>query len=176
MRAFIAIEIPVNVKDVLTKLQNKRVSSFSKVNWVHRKNLHLTLKFIPDLLESDIEKIKELLSQIKFKPFSVSLGDIGFFPNPDYIRIVWIGLTPENPILELQQDIEMKLSAMLIKDDEFAVHLTLGRVKYIKDMKQFKELISNIDYEKIGFEIKGFKFYRSDLTKDGPKYTELGSF
>ena len=176
MRAFIAIEIPKEVKDILYSLQNKQVSGFSKINWVHKKNLHLTLKFLADLPEDKLEKIKSLLKEIRFKRFDVSLGDLGFFPSEDYIKIVWVSLEPEVKIMELQQEIDSKLSEFFKLEDRFAVHLTLGRVKFIKDAPLFRNIMLNQEIKKLKFEVSGFSLIRSELTKNGPKYELLEKF
>ena len=77
----------------------------SKIRLVNKGQIHLTLKFLGEVQPDKAEKVKEELKKIKFKPFSVYLDSTGVFPSESYIRVVWIGLKPENDILELQSNI-----------------------------------------------------------------------
>jgi len=176
MRAFIGFDLPENVRNILLSLQNKQVSKVAKVKWVAKKNFHLCLKFLPNLLEKDLEKVKDLLSQIKVKPFEVKLGDVGFFPNEININVVWIGLEPEIKIMELQQDVDDNLRELFKPEERFAVHVTLGRVKYAKDVELFRNLILSKDYDHVKFKVDSFKLYKTDLNKEGPRYTVVEKF
>ena len=74
-----------------------------------------------------IETIKESLNNVKFKSFSVHLNDVDVFPNENYIRVIWIGLEPEENILELQKNIDESLKSLFRKEKDFKPHLTLAR-------------------------------------------------
>ena len=112
MRTFIAIPLPEEVREELKRIQQeilisqKRDLSSQKQNLKvsTTKDFHLTLKFLGDVDEKEIEKIKEALSVIKFNEFELSLDKIGFFPSEDYIRVVWIGLKPYDQTKELQKN------------------------------------------------------------------------
>ena len=123
MRLFIAIEIPKDVKDYLGNIQkNLMEDSINKIRLVNLDNLHLTLKFLGEVQPDSLETIKKELKKIKFNKFSVQLDNIGVFPDEDYIRVVWIGLKPENFILDLQKDIDKVLSKLFKKEKDFKSH------------------------------------------------------
>src|SRR3989344_6470860 len=105
MRLFIAIEIPEEIKDYLCGIQQEIANSKNKIRLVNKGSMHLTLKFLGEVQPPKLDDIKNNLKKITFKPFSVVLDNIGVFPNESYIRVVWIGLKPEEPILELQNNI-----------------------------------------------------------------------
>ena len=138
MRLFIAIEIPEEVKDYIGKIQEK-ISDKDKIRLVNKGQIHLTLKFLGEVQPDKTEKVKEELKKIKFKPFSVYLDSAGVFPSESYIRVVWIGLKPENDILELQSNIDERLKELFKKEKDFKAHVTLARVKLIEDKKRFIE-------------------------------------
>lgn len=172
MRTFIALEPPKEIKDYLFNLQNKLKTLPGKIKWTAKKHLHLTLFFIGEINENKLSQIKEILSKIKFKKFELNLDKIGVFPDEDYIKIIWVGLNPKDKLIKLQQEIDSELLNLIKKDKEFQAHLTLGRVKLIKNKKEFKEKL-NLEIEKKKFEVTEFKLIKSELTKDGPKYTDL---
>lgn len=76
MRTFIAIEIPEKIKREIEKIQNQLPEFDGKLT--KRENLHLTLKFLGEVDEEKIEKVKEKLKEIKYKGFEAKLDKIGF--------------------------------------------------------------------------------------------------
>ncbi|MBS3149096.1 RNA 2',3'-cyclic phosphodiesterase [Candidatus Woesearchaeota archaeon] len=176
MRIFISIELPGNVKDYLFDFCKKIKSNNIKVNWVHKKNLHLTLKFIGEVNDNEINEIIKRLSEIKLDKINVNLSNLGFFPKNDFVRVIWVGIEPKDKILELQRKIDSSLLDLFSKDQKFETHLTLGRIKSIKNKNEFFNVINNLKIEKTKFEIYGFKLMKSTLSKDGPTYEEIANF
>lgn len=174
MRLFIAIDIPEEIKKEIVKLQEKLPEFKGKLT--EEENLHLTLKFLGEVNENKLEEIESVLDKIKFKKFRVYLNELGFFPNENYIRIIWVDLKPTGEIIELQQKIDGELLNLFSKDQRFQTHLTLGRVKFFKNKKEFLEKIKDINLDKLEFEINSFKLIKSELSKDGPKYIILKEF
>jgi len=137
MRLFIAIEIPEDIKDYIAKIQESIDNTTNKIRFVNKNQIHLTLKFLGEVQPNNLENVKTSLKKIIFNPFSAHLDKIGVFPNENYIRVVWIGLNPEEPILELQNNIDKNLMELFKKEKDFKPHLTLARVKYIENKENF---------------------------------------
>lgn len=173
MRAFIAIDLPLNVKDVLYDIQREIGSDLAKIKWISKKNLHLTLKFFADISEIDAEKVSSVLKKIKFKSFKVKLDKLGFFPDARNIKIIWVGLKPVSDVMNLQGDIDESLSEHVPREDKFKAHLTLGRVKFVKKKKEFFERLDKLVIPLVEFPVNKIGFYESKLTKDGPIYYKL---
>ena len=173
MRAFIAINLPKEVKDYLFDLQ-KEFKDSGKINFVHKKNIHLTISFLGNIDGNKLKQIKEKLSKIKLKSFEVSLNSLGVFPNKDFIRILWVNLTPKDKIFELSKNIDQELIEFSNKQ-EFSDHITLGRVKFLKNKQEFLKKL-NLKIKPIKFKINSFELIKSDLSKDGPKYTVLETY
>ena len=169
MRCFIAIDLE---NDYFKELQ----SQIKDIKGTFPKSFHLTLKFLGEVEENKADKIKELLRKIRFEQFNIYSSNIGFFPNENYIRVVWIGLEPRDRIIELQKKIDNELLKLFPKEKKFEPHITLARIKYIKDKGKFKELVKNIKVEKIEFKVDNFKLMKSTLTKQGPIYEVIETF
>lgn len=172
MRAFIAIETPKEINNILKDIQKKFEGS-GKINFT-KEPYHLTLKFLGEITEEQSEKIKTLLKDIKLKPFELELTSLGAFPNERYIRVLWVGVKGEK-VNELQQQIDTKLTGMFGKDLRFHAHITLGRVKFVKNKAEMKELLKT-KVPNIKFEVKEFKLIKSILTSKGPEYEDVGVF
>lgn len=176
MRCFIAFDLSKEVKDYLYGLQKKLNTRDVKVKWVAKKNLHGTIKFLGDISDEEIDRVGRILEKISFEPFELSLDGLGFFPSKDYIRVIWIGLKPVIKLRELQHLIDAETLSVAAMEQSFSEHLTLGRVKFIKNKERFRKTFIEIEIEPLKFKVDGFVLYRSELTKEGPKYFVIREF
>ncbi|MFH1850370.1 MAG: RNA 2',3'-cyclic phosphodiesterase [archaeon] len=175
MRIFIAVKLPDTVVGMLDSV-NSRLPD-GGLRKVDRKQMHLTMKFLGEVPENQIESIISCLQAVSFEPFSVSLDGVGVFPDPRNVRVVWVGLSPAIKIIELEQKIGAALTKFSFrKDFKFHPHITLARVKLIEDRKAFSDLLETVKVEKQPFQISCFHLMKSTLAPNGPVYEELASF
>jgi len=167
MRTFIAVEIPEEHKEKI-KIIQKQFSNLGNINFT--KDYHCTLKFLGEISSQHLEQVKEKLRKVKMKKFEASLEGLGAFPNESHINVIWIGI--KGRLSELQQKIDSELADMFGKDERFKAHLTIGRVKSVKDKAAIKEKLK-IKTEEMKFELKDFKLIKSTLTPEGPVYETL---
>ena len=172
MRLFIALDLE-ELKDYFKELQEQIPSDIAKLKPV--KSFHLTLKFLGET--NKVDEIKEALSQVKFQPIKLTLDNLGVFPSESYIRVVWVGLKDDESLMKLQKDIELALEKFHFrKDFEFLPHLTLARVKFIKDKPTFIQKLNKIKVGPKEITIDKFKLIKSELTREGPIYEDIGVF
>ena len=175
MRVFIALDLE-ELKDYFKEIQEQIPKDLAKIKLV--SSFHLTLKFLGEI---DIEKekrIKEELNKIKFKPFKLKLTKkLGFFPDRNYIKVIWIGLENNKELIKLQKQVERLISKYHMRIDfKFTPHLTLARIKFINDREEFFYKINKIKRKEKTLNITSFKFIKSELTEKGSIYTDLGIF
>ncbi|MCH8003527.1 MAG: RNA 2',3'-cyclic phosphodiesterase [Nanoarchaeota archaeon] len=177
MRLFVAVEISDDIKNYLGKIQEEFIDNHSnKIGLVNVNNIHLTLKFLGEVQPNNVEIVKKDLKKITFNKFSVYLDKIGVFPSENCIRVVWVGLKPEDPILGLQKDIDDRLKKLFKKEKNFKAHITLARVKFIEDKKQFINELKKIKVENKNIKVDSFKLVKSSLTGQGPIYEDIDIF
>ncbi|MFH1181731.1 MAG: RNA 2',3'-cyclic phosphodiesterase [Candidatus Woesearchaeota archaeon] len=172
MRVFIAIDLPEEVKKYLIELQKQ----LPEAKMSKTKDFHLTLKFLGELTPERVERVKQILREVKFEKFSATTTGMGVFPNESYIRVVWVGLEPEKEILQLQQQIEELLGRDFGKEKIFKAHLTLARVKFVADKDSFLRQLKEIKTERKTFAVEGFRLKESILSPKGPTYRDLAVF
>ena len=172
MRLFIAVDFN-DLGDYFAELQ-KLLPKNAKLSLT--KTFHVTLKFLGEVQPDKAEEVIDKLKNIKFEGFSVFLDNIGIFPTENYIRVVWVGIKSEEKILELQKNIDESLKRLFKKEKDFKAHITLARVKYPEDKKDFVDQIKNIKVESKKIEIKDFKLIKSTLSPKGQVYEELTLF
>ncbi len=153
-----------------------------KIKLVERENLHISLKFLGDLNSGEIGKIINVLPKIvhNYDQFTIDLAKkIGFFPNLIRPRVVWIGIAKGNDIIvKIYKSIEneLKSESFYQKDNQFTSHITLARIKYLRNPKKFNEYVENIQISSLSQKIKTIDLMESKLTREGPIYNIIGSF
>jgi len=183
MRCFISIELPEEIKKELAKaekdLQKIAEETKAKLRIVKPENLHITIKFLGEISDDKINKIKDALKTIKFDSFKVKLNSFGIFPSQNYIRVVWVDILPKEKIIELEQ----KIISILVgqgfkKEHNFETHITLARIKVIssEEKENFVKAIKKIKIEPLEFEINNFVLEKSILTPEGPIYEDIATF
>ncbi|UZE93755.1 MAG: RNA 2',3'-cyclic phosphodiesterase [Candidatus Pacearchaeota archaeon] len=180
MRCFIAIDIPSEVREELARAEEviRGFDKRAKLKIVEPENLHITIKFLGDLTDDQVNKAKEVLREIKFEPFKVKLNSFGIFPSLNFIRVVWVDVLPKEQLIELEKKIDDVISEKLgfRRNRNFETHITLARAKYIGDKQKFVEGLKNITVSPIEFEIKNFSLKKSTLTREGPIYEDIIKF
>jgi 2'-5' RNA ligase len=168
MRLFIGIDLSEEIKDYLDSLKIK-----ADINWVPRDNYHITLKFLGDV--DDPEPIIDNLRNVKLDRFSTKLDKFGFFPNEDYIKVFWIGCFPDYDLIELHKKVEKALPGYK-KENGFVAHITLARVRYMKDKDFFKKKVGELQIENKEIVVNSFQLFESRLGRDGLTYQILENF
>ena len=180
-RTFIAVKIPATVK-LIELLKLLRVDMREdRIRWVNPEILHITLSFIGDTTEEQVNYISEQLEKIGSGYSSIELHfkELGVFPNLRKPRVFWIGMERNELLENLQGEIEAMLRNYGIKRDDkkFSPHLTIARIKRIDDIDKLKYRLKEyrgktIQKTKIGEVI----YYESKLTANGPIYNSIKKF
>ncbi|MEW6034102.1 MAG: RNA 2',3'-cyclic phosphodiesterase [Chloroflexota bacterium] len=183
VRAFVAIELPQEVKTLLTEIQSGlRRAGKTFVRWVSPEGVHLTLKFLGDTPADMIPKATGALEEAAsgLAPFRLETAGLGVFPNPRQTRVLWIGLKGETqPLLHLQEQIETAFAPLgfLREARAFTPHLTLARLRdnaTPPERQEFGEaaMCYNAAPPR-AFLVDGVSLMRSTLTPSGAIYTRL---
>lgn len=185
MRLFIAVNFP---DDLLNKIE--QIMSFFKkktppaaLKWVQTEHMHLTLKFIGEVEENKVGLIKEILikSVKRQLPFDIEVGELGMYPHKNNPRVIWLGITGGEPLIDMQKMLDQKLASLDIKREgrPFSPHLTIARVRRDADpsaVRLIGETLSQFTVEPLGaVTIDRVQLYQSDLKPSGPIYTTLFS-
>jgi 2'-5' RNA ligase len=177
-RTFIAIKIHPNEKMRMILDNFKQALSAEKVKWIDPEIMHITLVFLGDTDEKIISYISEKINRISldYSSFELVFRSAGVFKNFRDPRVIWIG-TETNPVL---QDIKIRIDNELSEygfekeTREFRPHLTLGRIKWIKNIPALEQAIQQYKDQEVQREpINEIIFYESILKPDGPVYLPI---
>jgi 2'-5' RNA ligase len=181
MRAFIAIEISEEIRNSLGRIQGRLRYAGADVKWVDEKNIHLTLKFLGEISEEKRKKVESAIDAVagRTKPFGISVKDTGAFPKMEYPRVIWAGLdNGADEARALAEDIDGELSGIGFQKETrpFAAHLTIGRVRSPKNLRQLAEKLAGCQKAEAGSQTVGsIALFQSTLTPSGSIYTKLHS-
>ncbi len=177
-RTFIAVKInPGNKMQEIIK-EFRKVLSYEKIKWVDLINLHITLSFLGDTGEDMVEVISEKVEEVTHltEPFDLIFRGMGVFKNIRYPKVLWIG-TEQNPTIGLIKkalDDELERIGFPKEERDFRSHLTIARIKWIKNRNIFEDLLKKYEDEYFQkFRIEHLIFYESILKPEGPEYIEL---
>jgi 2'-5' RNA ligase len=185
IRAFIAADLPAESKRALRDLQDRlKTGGRANVKWVDPGSIHLTLKFLGNIDAAMIERIVAVMAEAVrgVRPFPVELKGLGVFPGLSRVRVVWVGMGGEVEKLALvQQRIEAGLVPLgfVAEARPFAPHFTLGRVREQaspEERRRLGQVIQSTSFEGGGrFNVDAIHLMKSQLTREGPIYTGIGS-
>jgi RNA 2',3'-cyclic 3'-phosphodiesterase len=182
MRCFVALALPPPVRKLLVQVQEALRRADAHVKWVEEENLHLSLKFLGDLDEDSVDRLKGILSveALRWPRMALTYEGIGTFPERGVPRVVWAGCAGdlETPAA-LAGAIERSAEQVGVPRERhpFAAHLTIGRVKSDRNVKRLMSAIENQRRVPLGRDdVREFVLYKSTLTDQGPLYERIADF
>lgn len=181
MRAFIAVKLPEDILAEAIRFKREcEAVQRQDIRYVEDANLHITLKFLGDIDDKQKNFLVDELSCIEQPAGKLVVSGAGAFPNLNCPKVLWIGIHENaarnftalfNAVDEVCAD-----AGIAPEERAFEPHLTFARVKGSvgKPLRDFIALKSAIRMGE--FTPSGFTLFRSDLTPDGPVYTEAAYF
>lgn len=181
IRSFIAFDISGAQRAAAAELQQnlQKGIQFTKsyVRWVAPEAMHLTLKFLGDLEQAQVEEVARLAeAALAGTPrFSFRLKGLGVFPNLREPKVLWCGVgAGAREMSAIQKRIEDALDGMGFKPERqpFRPHLTLGRIPALRGVEAMLSVVKSHQEADLGeAPLSAVTLYQSTLTPDGPIYT-----
>ena len=180
MRLFVALEIPVVVREKLVALLNSLRALSPQTRWVRPENLHVTLKFIGEAPAAKLAEIRSALAGARSdKPITLDFRGLGFFPNEKHPRVFWVGIEASPNLKTLAEDIEKAAENLGIAREQrpFSPHLTLARFESRGLPEKLRAAIQENAAQDFGsLRANQFHLIQSKLKPTGAEYTTLESF
>ena len=193
-RTFIAIELNDEARSYLYQQIQQLARLLPRVRWVDPETLHLTLAFLGELDETQLEQAMQATAETAqtTAPFAVSIGSLGTFGPAHNPHVIWIGLAGRlQPLLGLQASLVRRLVQAGFPPEEraYAPHLTLARIKTALSQQEVAALKGRIagragsgshalqagkDVDVLPeIPVAHLSVMKSDVTREGPHYTRL---
>lgn len=166
MRAFLAVEIPSEIREKYASLC-RVLRKNSVLSFVSQEKMHITLAFFPDLPASKINDIMSIFENIDLKPFTINCDNIGLFKRKGIPSTIFIKILSEN-LYEYTKQIHNYLMNLNIPFDNrkpFTPHITLARIREMINeeffMKDYRVIVQQ--FEKSSFTAETINLYSSDM-------------
>lgn len=180
-RLFTAVKIYPD-KDFLDSYRKIRSAlKHESIKWVEEYNIHVTVKFLGDTEEKRIPELGSVFGRCAetMTPFQIGFTKPGIFGSSYAPRVVWVGIEPYAKLTELMWLVQSELVPLgyAIDRQNLVPHLTLGRIKTLKDRIAFQKVINGIPYftEKTS-QVEEMILFESILKKEGPEYVIIDRF
>lgn len=183
LRTFIAVEMSPSVIGRVGDLIDKLRIAPAEVNWVRPQQMHLTLKFLGDVPDTETPDVCRVVNEVaaEFEPFEVTCRGTGAFPNLRDPRTLWIAIEDgADELKRLAALLDDRLSSELGYAREsraFHPHLTVGRVKRELpggDGELAKLLQKHEHFDADLVVVDELVTFASFLSRQGPTHDALG--
>ncbi|HEY2380606.1 MAG TPA: RNA 2',3'-cyclic phosphodiesterase [Terriglobia bacterium] len=130
MRLFIAIDLPAEVRSNVADVQRALRPLAESAKWVAPESIHITLKFLGEVPEKQLDDINTAMNGLSWKPFTISVRGVGFFPGNRSPRVFWAGM--EAPTMQgLAEELDSRMERLGFEREKraFRPHITLARAR-----------------------------------------------
>jgi 2'-5' RNA ligase len=178
MRLFTGLELEASVLESIERLLDQ-LRHTAPIQWTSAANLHITTKFIGNWPGQRLPELQTKLAGLpRRSPISISIRNLGFFPNARSPRVFWCGIEAPG-LAELAADTDDATAALGIPRETrpFSPHLTLARIRDRVSLDKLHAAIAALPGRDFGqFEARRFFLYESQLRRGGSVYTKLAEF
>jgi 2'-5' RNA ligase len=183
IRSFLAFELPVDIKRMVSQVCDEMRRSGLDIRWVKPDRIHLTMVFMGNILQDQVEEISKAAETVcqKYGGFNVFSKAAGVFGGKRYPRVLWIGLGGDvERMASFRDDLQVGLRPFGIEVEKrpFRPHLTLGRFrKGVTAGARLDELLSR--YQDLTSPTCAFEelvLFKSELKPEGAVHTKLNAW
>jgi len=181
MRAFIAVDTSIEIRQKIMRMIDTLKAESKGVRWVHPDRMHITMYFLGEVIEDDLQMIENVIqsSVENIHPFSISVEGVLAFPRITAPRVLWVGVKNDTGELKRMHDsfsrgfIETGAHVEHEAEKKYTPHITIGRVKG-RDTGGLIEALDSLTEGSFGtLSVKEVVLYRSTLTPHGPIYDKI---
>jgi 2'-5' RNA ligase len=180
MRAFIAIDLPESIHQEMARQQATFRSLCRDARWTRPEGIHLTLKFLGEISDSQVNEVTEALQALGgFPQSSVEIKGFGFFPDARRPRVFWAGVVAPPELAQLAGRVEEAMERLGFPREqrEYNPHLTLARFRDPRPQPALREAVERQSELSLGrFEVTTFFLYESRLAPQGSEYRKVARF
>jgi 2'-5' RNA ligase len=180
-RTFIALPVPGAVRTKLEALQRSLAQGTEEARWVGPDAFHLTLAFLGDVADPDLNTVCLAVAEsVRKQPrFSLQVRGLGAFPDAGRPRVLWAGIDGDLEALASVQRAAFDAATRAgyrPADERFHPHVTLARLKPGRgSATDLGPLIErHRAWKTAAFPADTVITYASTATPDGPAYAPLG--
>ncbi len=169
IRLFVGLELPEHIQEQVYNLRG----GIPNTRWMNKENLHLSLRFIGQVEETDANYIHDYLSQVNFHSFDLALTQVGLFTQGNQPKHMWVGVDNYHVLDELTLRVEsaVQRAGQSSISRKFHAHTTIAKFRGAS-WDKIQEFISFHNL----FKSEPFRVNHFTLFSSHPHHNGVGSF
>lgn len=176
-RIFISLSIPHSIKVDIQEIQFKLKKFDWPVRWEHADKLHITMRFLGDITDEEIQKVTQIVQQAAADtpPFQLTIHGFVLYPNLIAPRVMCLDIMDSKPLMDLYKKFDRIFTEESIGEPSrhiFTGHITIGRTETVRT--NYRPLIK-MKYSQ-QFNAIQIEVFESVLHKEGSEYCTLGTY
>ena len=180
LRCFLAFELPDEISRLVEKVHKDLNGSPLDVKWVRPGNVHLTVVFLGNVAQENIEALGEEVKAVctKYGPFAMGVKGLGVFGGMKSPRVLWLGVEGDVERMDFfRKAISKRIRRFGIKEEKrlFRPHLTLGRFRRgARGGQMLREILERyVELTSPICSLRELALFKSDLRPAGAIYTKI---
>lgn len=174
IRLFVGIALPEDIRARLTGL----CGGVPGARWIAPENFHLTLRFIGDVSEGEMEDIHHALAGVRTRRFDMTLSGVGHFETAGQVRALWVRVEKNPELSALKARIDSALTRIGLEPEErrFTPHITLSRLRDTPVGRVSAFLAHNNMFRAGPISVESFSLFSSFRQREGAIYREEAEY
>jgi len=179
-RIFTAIDISDEARVQCTNRIEKLRSEFPdlQVGWEKPEKLHLTLKFLGDIDETQLQSLTNSVAAAaqQFADFKLKILNTGVFPSERNAQVLWLGVNDKGrnfPALNTVLESECEKGGLVKEKRDYKAHLTIARLREPHKSADLVQKYLSENFESGEFTASEITIYESRLQKSGSIYSVI---
>ncbi len=178
IRSFVAVEChDGSLHSRFEEAQGRLKETGASIKLVEVENIHITLKFLRDIEDHQVEEVSQVIRNITFEPFEFTVEGVGVFPNLKRPTTIWAGLSSGvGELASLFNVVDGGLAKLGFEKDKhrFHPHLTIARVRSGQNRDRLVDALLGLEEMEFGkVQVDRIYLKKSVLTPRGPIYSTL---
>ncbi|KQC04626.1 MAG: hypothetical protein APR53_10050 [Methanoculleus sp. SDB] len=173
VRAFIAIDMPGEIRTRIAEVQAVLAKSDAKITLVDPSIAHITLKFLGEIDARTLDSVEAALGTLSFHPFDMEVSGVSG-NSRTHPRVIWATAQDGGMCSKLAGRIEESLAPIGIRREnrQFTPHVTIARVRRFDPSLSGR--IDELASSSFGnLLVSTVRLKKSTLTPSGPVYETL---
>lgn len=175
IRAFIGLDLPEDIR-ALVAMQQYLLPLPRRVE---PELFHLTLAFLGEVEEQQLQIAHEYFSEIWAESFPLTLQGFGLFGG-DQPRLAYVGLAPSEPLMRLQAKVAQASRRAGIEPahNRFVPHISLGRFSPpgFAETAALERAVASSSFQAGPWNVREMVLWQSHLGPKGTRYDPLSLY
>lgn len=178
IRSFVAVDCDgAGIDSKFAEVQGRLEATGARIKLVEPENIHVTIKFLGEIADSQVHEVSKVIEEISFDPFTFMVEGIGVFPNLRRPATIWAGISEGvGELADIFSQVNEGLDKLGFEKERrrFHPHLTIARVRGGENRDRLvEELVDVEDYVFGRVKVDVVSLKKSVLTRSGPVYSTL---